>query len=111
MILIMAFTRISVPSEPTFASFSTHPLSLSFSTIRNWYGFLNDIVGPENIAVIHTAFNLLATAILLPFNKYLEKLACLTIKDKEEDSDVPFLDERFLNTPSVATERAKWLPQ
>ena len=68
------------------------------------YGFLNDIVGPENIAVIHTAFNLLATAILLPFNKYLEKLACLTIKDKEEDSDVPFLDERFLNTPSVATE-------
>ena len=75
------------------------------------YGFLNDIVGPENIAVIHTAFNLLATAILLPFNKYLEKLACLTIKDKEEDSDVPFLDERFLNTPSVATERAKSLAE
>ena len=69
------------------------------------YGFLDDIVGPENIAVVHTSFNLLATAILLPFNKYLEKLACLTIKDKEEDSDVPFLDERFLNTPSVATER------
>ncbi len=75
------------------------------------YGFLDDIVGPENIAVIHTAFNLLATAILLPFNKYLEKLACLTIKDKEEDSDVPFLDERFLNTPSVATERAKSLAE
>ena len=75
------------------------------------YGFLNDIVGPENIAVIHTAFNLLATAILLPFNKYLEKLACLTIKDKDEDSDVPFLDERFLNTPSVATERAKSLAE
>ena len=35
MMLIMAFTRISVPSEPTFASFSTHPLSLSFSTMRN----------------------------------------------------------------------------
>lgn len=75
------------------------------------YGFLDDIVGPENIAVIHTLFNLLATAILLPFNKYLEKLACLTIKDKEEDSDVPFLDERFLNTPSVATERAKSLAE
>ena len=75
------------------------------------YGFLNDIVGPENVAVIHTAFNLLATAILLPFNKYLEKLACLTIKDKDEDSDVPFLDERFLNTPSVATERAKSLAE
>lgn len=54
---------------------------------------------------------MLATAILLPFNKYLEKLACLTIRDKEEDSDVPFLDERFLNTPSVATERAKSLAE
>lgn len=75
------------------------------------YGFLDDIVGPENIAVVHTSFNLLATAILLPFNKYLEKLACLTIKDKDEDSDVPFLDERFLNTPSVATERAKSLAE
>ena len=75
------------------------------------YGFLNDIVGPENIAVVHTSFNLLATAILLPFNKYLEKLACLTIRDKDEDSDVPFLDERFLNTPSVATERAKSLAE
>ena len=75
------------------------------------YGFLDDIVGPENIAVVHTSFNLLATAILLPFNKYLEKLACLTIRDKDEDSDVPFLDERFLNTPSVATERAKSLAE
>ncbi|MGN1202417.1 MAG: Na/Pi cotransporter family protein, partial [Eubacterium sp.] len=70
------------------------------------YGFLDDIVNEANIAVIHTLFNLLATGLLLPFNKQLEKLACLTIKDSDDHSEAPFLDERFLNTPSIATERA-----
>lgn len=70
------------------------------------FGFLDDVVNPANIAIIHTAFNLLATAFLLPFNKQLEKLACFTIRDSEENAESPFLDERFLNTPSLATERA-----
>ena len=34
MILIIAFTRISVPSEPTLEIFSTNPVSLPFSTMR-----------------------------------------------------------------------------
>ncbi len=70
------------------------------------YGFLDDVVAEANIAVIHTVFNLAATAMLLPFTRQLEKLACLTIKDTEEESETPFLDERFLNTPSLATDRA-----
>ncbi|MEE1024818.1 MAG: Na/Pi cotransporter family protein [Acutalibacteraceae bacterium] len=70
------------------------------------YGFLDDVVNEANIAVIHTVFNLLATALLLPFNRQLEKLAYLTIRDKEEESETPFLDERFLKTPAVATQRA-----
>ena len=64
------------------------------------------MVAEANIAVIHTVFNLAATAMLLPFTRQLEKLACLTIKDTEEESEAPFLDERFLNTPSLATDRA-----
>lgn len=70
------------------------------------FGFLDDIVNGASIAIIHTAFNLIATALLLPFGRQLEKLACITIKDKEEDDEMPFLDERFLNTPALATERA-----
>ena len=70
------------------------------------FGFLDDIVNPANIAVIHTLFNLLATGLLLPFSKQLEKLACFTIRDSKDDIQTPFLDERFLNTPSIATERA-----
>ncbi len=70
------------------------------------YAFLDDIVNPASIAVIHTAFNLSTTAVLLPCAGLLEKLACLTIRDKDETSEIPFLDERFLNTPAIATERA-----
>ncbi len=70
------------------------------------YGFLNEIVDKPQIAVIHTCFNVLATVLLFPFAKQLEKLACFTIKDTEEESETPFLDERFLNTPALATDRA-----
>lgn len=70
------------------------------------YSFMNDCVNQGDIAIIHTIFNLFEIVILLPMNRVLEKLACLTIRDKDEDSDIPFLDERFLNTPALATERA-----
>ena len=73
------------------------------------FGFLNKVVNPADIAIIHSLFNVTVTAILLPFNKQLEKLACFTIRDRDEDSEIPFLDERFLNTPSIAAERAKEL--
>lgn len=69
------------------------------------FTFLDDAVNPASIAVIHTTFNVCATAILLPFNKMLEKLACLTIKDKDAEDDTPFIDERFLNTPAVAVSQ------
>lgn len=70
------------------------------------FSFLNDIVGQADIATIHTVFNIFAISFLLPFNRVLEKLACITIRDKDEETEMPFLDERFLSTPSVATERA-----
>lgn len=70
------------------------------------YSFMSETVNQANIAAIHTAFNLFEIILLLPLNRMLEKLACLTIRDKEEESDTPFLDERFLSTPSLATERA-----
>ena len=67
--------------------------------------FINDAIGEMGIAVVHTSFNLVSTLLLLPFAKQLEKLACLTIRDKEDDEDTIFIDERFLNTPAIATEQ------
>lgn len=69
------------------------------------FSFINDVVGPAGIAIIHTAFNILSTTLLLPFARQLEKLACLTVRDKQDDDETVFIDERFLNTPAIATEQ------
>lgn len=71
--------------------------------------FMDEQLNSVGIAIIHTCFNVLATALFLPFTKQLEKLACLTVRDKpgEESLEVPMLDKRFLNTPSVALEQCK----
>lgn len=71
--------------------------------------FMEQTLEATGIAVIHTCFNVVVTLMFLPFTKQLEKLACLTIRDKpgDEDSVVPLLDKRFLNTPSVAIEQCK----
>ncbi|MDD5926849.1 MAG: Na/Pi cotransporter family protein [Firmicutes bacterium] len=75
------------------------------------FDFLGDVVNPANIAVIHSVFNIFSTLILLPFCKQLEKLAILVVKDapekKAQDETLTLLDERFLETPSVATMQCK----
>ena len=71
--------------------------------------FMQESLNSVGIAVIHTGFNVLSTALFLPFTKQLEKLACLTVRDdpNEETNAMPMLDERILNTPSVAIEQCK----
>lgn len=73
------------------------------------FAFMNSALNSLGIAIIHTVFNVLTTLVFLPFTKQLEKLACLTIRDKpgEETAEMPMLDERFLNTPSVAIEQCR----
>lgn len=73
------------------------------------FAFVNDSVTPFNIAIVHTIFNVVATAVLLPFNKLLEKLARMTIKEGAEESTFGLLDERFLQTPSFAVEQCMTL--
>lgn len=71
--------------------------------------FMADTLNSTGIAIIHTCFNLLVTLLFLPFTKQLEKLACLTVRDKpgDDETEVPILDKRFLNTPSVAIEQCR----
>lgn len=45
------------------------------------FGFKNMPVNASEIAVIHSAFNIFSTAVLLPFTKQLEWLVVKTIKD------------------------------
>ena len=71
------------------------------------FAFVNETVTAWGIAVVHSIFNLTATAVLLPFATGLEKLAILTIPDDAEKESFALLDERLLNTPAVAVERAR----
>jgi len=71
------------------------------------FSFWNDSVSMGGISVVHIAFNLATTALLIPFTRQLEKLAIMTVKAQKSDQDkvdidVVVLDERFLRTPSVA---------
>ena len=73
------------------------------------FDFLTDAIGPANIAIIHSAFNIFTTVLLLPFGNQLVKLAQLTVgkheeKEVSDEMQIPVLDERFLERPAVAAE-------
>ncbi len=76
------------------------------------FGFMTDAANGAGIAIVHSAFNIFATLVLLPFSKGLEKLACLTIRDgrpgEEEAVQEQFqlLDARFLDKPAFAMEQS-----
>ncbi|HEK9039146.1 TPA: Na/Pi cotransporter family protein [Clostridioides difficile] len=60
----------------------------------------------RQIANAHTLFNLTNVIILLPFSKYIVKLANRLIPIKETESEIvnntKYLDERMFSTPSIA---------
>ncbi len=61
-----------------------------------------------SIAVCHTIFNVISTAVLLPFSGFLVKLACKIIPESidKQNHFVP-LDERLLATPYLALKRCR----
>ncbi len=78
------------------------------------FAFLDNSANPAGIALIHSIFNVTATVVLLPFRNLLVKLACMTIKDKEEqktltdeENELSLLESRFLDTPSLALEQSR----
>ena len=54
------------------------------------------------IAVCHSVFNILCTALLLPMSGLLEKLAYLVVPEGKETIKIVELDDRLLATPSIA---------
>ncbi len=66
------------------------------------FAFLDQTIGMWGVAGVHTLFKLISVAIMFPFTKWLEKLAVISVKDKNEDEQVNLLDERLIETPSVA---------
>ena len=69
----------------------------------------NTTINMWGIAAVHTVFKFLAVGLLFPFSNALVKLAEKTIQgdDKKGDEYTDMLDERLLDTPSVALERSR----
>lgn len=71
------------------------------------FSFYDDTVNNVNVAIVHTLFNVVTTAVLLPASNLLCKLAEVTVKEKVEEEEITHLDERFLSVPSFAIEQCK----
>lgn len=75
--------------------------------------FLNSFISDTEwqIAIFHMVFNLLTTAVLLPFINQLVKLACLIVKDKKGKEapaeEYERLDKRLLKTPAIAVGQVR----
>lgn len=74
-----------------------------------WPGFMDNVLAKAfslpstQIAMFHTLFNVVCTAIFLPFTNIFVKLSQLIIKDKKEEPiKIINMDERMLQYPSVA---------
>ncbi|MBR4991892.1 MAG: Na/Pi cotransporter family protein [Clostridia bacterium] len=66
--------------------------------------FFAGTIDPAGIAVCHSVFNIATTFLLLPFAKYLVKIADKVIPDKHEtvEATAELLDARVLAMPAMA---------
>ena len=71
------------------------------------FDFVGNSIDQLGIAVVHTTFNVLCTALLFPFSGLLEKLACRLVRDDKVPEQIQILDERLLSTPPVAIGRCQ----
>jgi len=71
------------------------------------FAVVDSSIGTMGIALVHTVFKILSVALLAPMSSWLEKLANLTVRDSgKKDQKENLLDERLINTPSFAVQRA-----
>ena len=92
-----------------FNTIGTILFMIVMTIIRSMGGFPNlweSIVNSGGIADFQTVFNLLTALVLLPFTGILVKIACLIVKDDEEEEEVypeiAALDEKLMIAPAVA---------
>lgn len=71
------------------------------------FAFTDTAVEPFNIAVLHSIFNIVTTAMLFPFASLLEKLVKVIVRDAKEKEAVVLLDDRLMTVPSFAVAKAE----
>ena len=69
---------------------------------------MEEPISAFGIALVHTLFNVLCTAILFPFSSLLERLAVRTVAGESAEREKPsVLDERLLTAPALAVARSR----
>ena len=85
-------------------------VSVIFYTANAIFGrfaFMDGSVNAWGVAIVHTAFKLICVALIGPFYRQLEKLSILLVKDKKDaEESTSLLDDRLIETPAIAVERA-----
>ncbi len=71
------------------------------STFASWFALPS-----TQIAMFHTFFNVTCTILFLPFINLFVKASKLIVRDKKKPAVATFIDDRFLNAPSVALAQA-----
>ena len=73
----------------------------------NGIRFTDNAIDMWDVAIVHTLFKIISVALISPFYKQLERLAHVSVKDSEEDNEtVNLLDERLIESPTFAVQRA-----
>ncbi len=77
-----------------------------YTGVRALFDFtLGDMaIDAFGIAIVHTIFNVAITVILMPFGKWILKLATVMVRDDKKTAEKPVvqLDERLFRSPSIA---------
>lgn len=70
---------------------------------------LSEGVSELGIAIVHTSFNVLCVALMMPMRRLLIRLSYLIVPDSKKESDyaVTKLDERLMKTPAIAIEQCE----
>ncbi len=77
-----------------------------FDYVMN-FTFVDHAIDMWGIAGIHTIFKILCVILFAPFTKQLERLATISIRDSKEEENTILLDDRLMQTPSVAVKRCE----
>ena len=69
--------------------------------------FKHQAIDMWGVAIVHTVFKIISVALISPFYKQLERLARISVKDSEEEQETTnLLDERLIQSPAIAVQRA-----
>lgn len=94
----------------SFNIIGTSVLLVVFCAVRAMLqpAFLALPASAASIAVAHSLFNIICTALLMPASGLLEKLSIAIVPEKTaKPEDDSLLDERLLATPAIAVERCR----